>query len=104
MKLRLATYNVENLFRRAAILNLRDSAKIDELLDKVRQLQRLLSREQYDQALKDEVRRDLAIHHLADGRLSIEAVAAQLGFTDASSFHRAFRKWTGTAPGAWRAG
>jgi AraC-like DNA-binding protein len=55
------------------------------------------------QQLKDEIRRDLAIHHLADGRLSIEAVAAQLGFTDASSFHRAFRKWTGTAPGAWRA-
>ncbi|NRF70168.1 AraC family transcriptional regulator [Aquincola sp. S2] len=55
------------------------------------------------QALKDEVRRDLAIHHLADRRLSIEQVAAQLGFTDASSFHRAFRKWTGAAPGAYRA-
>jgi AraC-like DNA-binding protein len=55
------------------------------------------------QALKDEVRRDLAIHHLADPRLSIEQVAAQLGFTDASSFHRAFRKWTGAAPGAYRA-
>lgn len=56
------------------------------------------------QQLKDDVRRDLAIHHLAAGRLSIEAVGAQLGFNDASSFHRAFRKWTGTAPGAWRDG
>jgi AraC-like DNA-binding protein len=54
------------------------------------------------QALKDEVRRDLAIHRLADGRRSIEDIAAQLGFTDASSFHRAFRKWTGAAPGAYR--
>jgi AraC-like DNA-binding protein len=54
------------------------------------------------QALKDEVRRDLAIHRLADERLSIEQVATQLGFTDASSFHRAFRKWTGAAPGAYR--
>lgn len=56
------------------------------------------------QALKDEVRRDLAIHRLADRRLSIEQVAVQLGFTDASSFHRAFRKWTGAAPGAYRSG
>jgi AraC-like DNA-binding protein len=56
------------------------------------------------QALKDEVRRDLAIHRLSDRRLSIEQVAAQLGFNDASSFHRAFRKWTGAAPGAYRSG
>lgn len=56
------------------------------------------------QALKDEVRRDLAIHRLADPRQSIEDIAAQLGFNDASSFHRAFRKWTGAAPGAYRGG
>lgn len=56
------------------------------------------------QQLKDEVRRDLAIHRLADRRLSIVEVAAQLGYNDASSFHRAFRKWTGAAPGAYRAG
>ena len=56
------------------------------------------------QALKDEVRRDLAIHRLADRRLSIEDIASQLGFNDASSFHRAFRKWTGAAPGAYRSG
>ena len=56
------------------------------------------------QALKDEVRRDLAIHRLADPRLSIEDIAAQMGFNDASSFHRAFRKWTGAAPGAYRSG
>ena len=55
------------------------------------------------QRLKDEVRRDLAIHRLADRRLSVEQVAAELGFNDASSFHRAFRKWTGAAPGAYRA-
>jgi AraC-like DNA-binding protein len=56
------------------------------------------------QALKDEVRRDLAIHRLADPRLSIEDIAAQMGFNDASSFHRAFRRWTGAAPGAYRSG
>jgi AraC-like DNA-binding protein len=54
------------------------------------------------QRLKDEVRRDLAVVHLADRRLSVEQVAALLGFNDGPSFHRAFRKWTGSAPGAFR--
>jgi len=54
------------------------------------------------QTLKDEVRRELAIQHLADPRLSVEEVASRLGFHDGSAFHRAFRKWTGRAPGAYR--
>jgi len=53
--------------------------------------------------LKDEVRRDLALHHLADSDLAVSEIAARLGFEDASTFYRAFRKWTGSAPGAWRA-
>jgi len=34
--------------------------------------------------------------------LSVGEIAARLGFNDASTFYRAFRKWTGSAPGAWR--
>ena len=52
--------------------------------------------------LKDEVRRDLALHLLAAGHMSVGDIAARLGFNDASTFYRAFRKWTGSAPGAWR--
>lgn len=55
MKLRIATYNVENLFRRAKILNLHDTDKTDTLLDLVRQLQKLLDQKTYDDALKNEV-------------------------------------------------
>ena len=54
-------------------------------------------------ALKDAVRRDLALRHLSEGRLSVVEIADRLGFNDASTFYRAFRKWTGSAPGAWRA-
>ena len=54
------------------------------------------------QQLKDGLRRELAIDRLADPGLSIQQVAECLGFNDASSFHRAFRKWTGAAPGAYR--
>ncbi len=53
--------------------------------------------------LKDAVRRDLALQHLSEGRLSVVEIADRLGFNDASTFYRAFRKWTGSAPGAWRA-
>nr|WED67661.1 hypothetical protein PJ912_14380 [Pectobacterium colocasium] len=52
MKIRIASYNVENLFHRTAILNLPDSKQIDALLQQVRQLQHLLEQPQYDDALK----------------------------------------------------
>ncbi|MCL6361192.1 endonuclease/exonuclease/phosphatase family protein [Pectobacterium polaris] len=55
MKIRIASYNVENLFHRTAILNLPDSQQIDALLQQVRQLQHLLEQPQYDDALKDQV-------------------------------------------------
>ena len=29
---------------------------------------------------------------------TVEQIAARLGFSDASTFRRAFRKWCGTAP------
>lgn len=52
--------------------------------------------------LKDSVRLELALQHLRGSRLSVGEIAARLGFNDASAFYRAFRKWTGCAPGAWR--
>ncbi len=76
MKLRIATYNVENLFRRAAILNLRDSARIEELLQLVKQLQSLLSRRDYSDALKDEV---FEISHQLVTYVDIRKDAGSLG-------------------------
>jgi AraC-like DNA-binding protein len=55
------------------------------------------------QQLVDEVRRDLAISHLADPATSAGQVGFLLGFSEPSAFHRAFRRWTGTTPGAYRA-
>lgn len=54
------------------------------------------------QAIKDELRRDLAIALLSDTPKSIPDIASELGFGDASAFHRAFRKWTQSSPGAYR--
>jgi AraC-like DNA-binding protein len=40
---------------------------------------------------------------VADGRRSLQDVAEAMGFSDTSTFHRAFRRWTGTTPCAFRA-
>ncbi|OEJ45297.1 AraC family transcriptional regulator [Streptomyces agglomeratus] len=68
-------------------------------------LRRRLQRESTSfQQLKDAVRRDAAIAGLAEGREPIAELAARLGFSEDTSFHRAFRRWTGTTPGAYRVG
>jgi AraC-like DNA-binding protein len=54
------------------------------------------------QRLVDGLRHELALRLLSDRTLSIEQVAESLGYGDARSLHRAFRKWTGAAPGAYR--
>jgi len=55
------------------------------------------------QGLKDQLRRDMAIYHLSRAELSLQQIAEQLGFSEPSAFHRAFKKWTGLTPGAYRA-
>lgn len=54
--------------------------------------------------LKDQVRREAALAGLAGGREPIVELAARLGFSEDAAFHRAFRRWTGTTPGAYRRG
>lgn len=53
-------------------------------------------------AIMDELRRDLAIALLSDTPLSMSDIAGELGFSESSAFHRAFKKWTGTRPGEYR--
>lgn len=54
------------------------------------------------QRLKDELRRDIAIDLLCREELTVDDVAAHTGFQETSAFHRAFKKWTGVSPGAYR--
>lgn len=54
------------------------------------------------QQLKDETRRDAAIELLLHTPLALPEIAARLGFSEASTFHRAFKQWTGVAPGEYR--
>lgn len=53
--------------------------------------------------LLDKLRRDHAVRYLRDGRIAIGEIAFLLGFSEVSAFNRAFRRWTGTTPSAYRA-
>jgi AraC-like DNA-binding protein len=66
-------------------------------------LRRRLRRENISyQDIKDNCRRDASLVYLSRPELSISAVAALMGFTDTSSFHRSFKKWTGMTPKEYR--
>jgi AraC-like DNA-binding protein len=56
------------------------------------------------QGIKDQLRRDLAIRYLSHSDRSVMEIALELGFSERSAFHRAFRKWTGASPGEFRRG
>jgi AraC-like DNA-binding protein len=64
-----------------------------------RTLRRRLSEEGSSyREIVDEVRADLARHHLAREKRDIDDVAFLLGFSDQSAFTKAFRRWTGRTP------
>lgn len=70
-----------------------------------RTLQRHLAEEATTFARElDHARRELADVLLADRRRSVADVAAAVGFSELSSFARAYRRWTGRAPRSRRAG
>jgi AraC-like DNA-binding protein len=52
--------------------------------------------------LVEEIRRDLAMRYLKEPNMAICEVAYLTGFSEPSSFHRAFKRWTGVTPGEFR--
>ena len=52
--------------------------------------------------LVDECRFEMAREMLLNTSLSVSEVSTSLGYSRASSFIRAFRRWSGVTPGQWR--
>ncbi len=68
-----------------------------------RTLRRKLTKEGTSfQAIKDTIRRDMAIYYLVQKSLSVNEIACQLGFSEPGVFVRAFKKWTGSTPGVYK--
>jgi AraC-like DNA-binding protein len=83
------------------------SLDLDQVASTLHLSQRTLHRRLADEganfrAIKDALRRDLALAQLAKSRKPIAAIAAGLGYTDTSAFFRAFTNWTGMAPSVYR--
>jgi AraC-like DNA-binding protein len=69
----------------------------------LRSLQRKLAEEGTSfQQLLDDTRATLARSYLDEGRYSVSEITFLLGFGGMSSFSRAFKRWTGVSPSAYR--
>jgi len=69
----------------------------------VRTLHRRLADEGTNyQEIVDQVRRSLALEFLQNTSLTVEEIAERVGFSEASNFRKAFKRWTGQVPGHFR--
>ncbi|MET9492440.1 AraC family transcriptional regulator [Nocardia sp. NPDC006630] len=53
--------------------------------------------------IREDILRDAAIAGLVRGNETVEELSTRLGFSEPSAFRRAFRRWTGSPPGSYRA-
>ncbi|SIP93844.1 AraC family transcriptional regulator [Aquipseudomonas alcaligenes] len=68
-----------------------------------RTLQRRLGEQQIEfSVLVEDVRRALALQYVTDSGHNLTEVALMLGYSEASSFSRAFRRWTELTPQQYR--
>ena len=74
-----------------------------ELFMSKRTLQRTLQKEGTSfNALLNSTRMDLAKQYVRDREISFTEIAFLLGFTESSTFSRAFKRWTGKSPREYR--
>ena len=79
--------------------NISDDAVADALHMSVRTMHRKLTDENNNfRTLLVEMRRGLAEQYILDNSLTLTEISLLLGFSEPSSFSRAFKNWTGTAP------
>jgi AraC-like DNA-binding protein len=52
--------------------------------------------------LRESIRKQRSLYFLNQTHKSIDAIAAATGYSESSTFHRAFKKWTGLTPQAYR--
>lgn len=98
------TGKLRQLLSRYAINELPDLVESAELmgLSNATFRRRLSAENTSFQRIKDELRLAEACLLLVQQDTDIRDIAEHLGFTETSTFHRAFRKWQGMTPGEFR--
>lgn len=102
----------DDLVREVTALMTRDKSGFRSLEDVAERVgmsprslkRRLAERHTSYSTLLDRQKRDRALLLLRSDLLSLEAIAEQLDYSDVANFARAFRRWTGVTPGAFRKG
>jgi len=84
-----------------------DSISLNEAARRLHMSSRTVERRLHEEgsslrAIKNALRRDIALSRLEKSDESVERIASNVGYADASTFFRAFTAWTGTSPSAWR--
>ena len=83
--------------------NITESSVADTLHTSSRTMQRQLQTENSNfKSLLNEVRSELADKYIRDSQLSLTEISFLLGFAEMSSFSRAFKRWKGESPSAFR--
>lgn len=84
-----------------------DTLSLDDIAGQLHLSPRTIHRRLEDEgssfrAIKDALRRDMALARLTKTRDPVAKVASDLGYADTSAFYRAFVEWTGMAPAHYR--
>jgi AraC-like DNA-binding protein len=83
--------------------NVTETTIAEALYLSVRTMQRQLQAEDTSfKAVLNEVRSELADKYIRDNQLSLTEISFMLGFSEMSSFSRAFKRWKGESPSAFR--
>lgn len=93
--------------RRRVAVRLAEDPSLERIADELHMAPRTLRRRLAElgtgfHEIVEQIRRGQAVEGLVAGVLSIDEIAARLGYSDPSNFGRAFRRWTGMSPTAWR--
>jgi len=98
---------VQQVFRALRVLMLSGDHAGDEVASMLTMHRRTLNRRLKAEGttfrhVLDQVRFDVARQLLSESRISLDDIAAALGYADVRPFMRTFRRWSGTPPGQWR--
>lgn len=82
---------------------LSESRVAAELSMPIHQLQRRLAEENTNyRRILDHTRKELALHYIGSTKIQLTEISFLLGFSEQTNFTRAFKRWTGIAPGQYR--